>query len=193
MPGTRFGRPPARDAVRALGPQLTGVHCRVLPASRSPGRAGAGRQRIRWRIRLSRSRHASGCDGMRQGGGDCPRQGVRTAGAGNRLADAASGARGIPARNYESGEGGIRTLGRVAPTPVFETGPIGRSGTSPKYCYIKTYGVSSTSLSFRFTTPYTTDRESCPRRVMTAEGDATCSRTMEVAPCLPILLENPAL
>src|SRR5438552_18295123 len=30
-----------------------------------------------------------------------------------------------------SGEGGIRTLGRIAPTPVFETGPIGRSGTSP--------------------------------------------------------------
>ena len=29
------------------------------------------------------------------------------------------------------GEGGIRTLGRLAPTPVFETGPIGRSGTSP--------------------------------------------------------------
>ncbi len=32
----------------------------------------------------------------------------------------------------EGGEGGIRTLGRLAPTPVFETGPIGRSGTSPK-------------------------------------------------------------
>ena len=30
-----------------------------------------------------------------------------------------------------SGEGGIRTLGRVNPTPVFETGPFGRSGTSP--------------------------------------------------------------
>src|SRR5436305_5062990 len=30
-----------------------------------------------------------------------------------------------------SGEGGIRTLGGVAATPVFETGPIGRSGTSP--------------------------------------------------------------
>jgi hypothetical protein len=30
-----------------------------------------------------------------------------------------------------SGEGGIRTLGRLASTPVFETGPIGRSGTSP--------------------------------------------------------------
>jgi hypothetical protein len=32
----------------------------------------------------------------------------------------------------KSGEGGIRTLGRISPTPVFETGPIGRSGTSPK-------------------------------------------------------------
>src|SRR4051794_17464980 len=30
-----------------------------------------------------------------------------------------------------SGEGGIRTLGTVSCTPVFETGPIGRSGTSP--------------------------------------------------------------
>ena len=30
-----------------------------------------------------------------------------------------------------NGEGGIRTLGGVAATPVFETGPIGRSGTSP--------------------------------------------------------------
>ena len=30
-----------------------------------------------------------------------------------------------------SGEGGIRTLGRLAPTPVFETGTIGRSVTSP--------------------------------------------------------------
>jgi hypothetical protein len=32
---------------------------------------------------------------------------------------------------HESGEGGIRTLGTLACTPVFETGPIGRSGTSP--------------------------------------------------------------
>src|SRR5262245_12427030 len=31
----------------------------------------------------------------------------------------------------ESGEGGIRTLGSIAATPVFETGPIGHSGTSP--------------------------------------------------------------
>src|SRR5512135_3871369 len=37
------------------------------------------------------------------------------------------------------GEGGIRTHGRVAPTPVFETGPFDRSGTSPRgaNCIIK--------------------------------------------------------
>jgi hypothetical protein len=35
------------------------------------------------------------------------------------------------ARAFSSGEGGIRTLGALACTPVFETGPIGRSGTSP--------------------------------------------------------------
>ena len=31
----------------------------------------------------------------------------------------------------KSGEGGIRTLGSISATPVFETGPIGHSGTSP--------------------------------------------------------------
>jgi hypothetical protein len=31
-----------------------------------------------------------------------------------------------------NGEGGIRTLGRLASTSVFETDPIGRSGTSPQ-------------------------------------------------------------
>ena len=31
-----------------------------------------------------------------------------------------------------NGEGGIRTLGMVAHTPVFETGPIDHSGTSPE-------------------------------------------------------------
>ena len=30
-----------------------------------------------------------------------------------------------------NGEGGIRTLGILADTPVFETGPINHSGTSP--------------------------------------------------------------
>jgi hypothetical protein len=34
-------------------------------------------------------------------------------------------------RIEKSGEGGIRTLGRLSPSPVFETGPIGHSGTSP--------------------------------------------------------------
>jgi hypothetical protein len=29
------------------------------------------------------------------------------------------------------GEGGIRTHERLAPLPVFETGPFNRSGTSP--------------------------------------------------------------
>jgi hypothetical protein len=35
----------------------------------------------------------------------------------------------------ENGEGGIRTLGRLASTPVFETGPIGHSGTSPGFIF----------------------------------------------------------
>src|SRR6516165_9565389 len=34
-------------------------------------------------------------------------------------------------KTLSNGEGGIRTLGTLACTPVFETGPIGRSGTSP--------------------------------------------------------------
>lgn len=34
---------------------------------------------------------------------------------------------------FRSGEGGIRTPERLASLPVFETGPIGRSGTSPNY------------------------------------------------------------
>ena len=32
---------------------------------------------------------------------------------------------------FNGGEAGIRTLGGVAPTTVFETAPFGRSGTSP--------------------------------------------------------------
>ncbi len=32
---------------------------------------------------------------------------------------------------WESGGGGIRTHGRLAPTPVFETGPFNHSGTPP--------------------------------------------------------------
>lgn len=33
--------------------------------------------------------------------------------------------------DYNGGEGGIRTLGEIAPTTVFETVPFGHSGTSP--------------------------------------------------------------
>lgn len=45
---------------------------------------------------------------------------------------AKAGNSGICERAWKiRGEGGIRTLGRLASTPVFETGPIGRSGTSP--------------------------------------------------------------
>jgi hypothetical protein len=32
---------------------------------------------------------------------------------------------------FNGGEAGIRTLGGVAPTTVFETAPFDRSGTSP--------------------------------------------------------------
>ena len=38
----------------------------------------------------------------------------------------------IEASASEGGEGGIRTLGTVACTTVFETVPIDHSGTSPK-------------------------------------------------------------
>lgn len=33
------------------------------------------------------------------------------------------------------GEGGIRTLGDLAATTVFETAPIDHSGTSPIFCF----------------------------------------------------------
>ncbi len=36
------------------------------------------------------------------------------------------------ARRKRGGEGGIRTHGTIAGTPVFETGPIDHSGTSPQ-------------------------------------------------------------
>src|SRR5260370_39179844 len=42
-----------------------------------------------------------------------------------------AGPTGRTADRSKSGEGGIRTLGGVAATSVFETDPIGRSGTSP--------------------------------------------------------------
>ncbi len=35
-----------------------------------------------------------------------------------------------------NGEGGIRTRGEASPTPVFETGPFGRSGTSPTLIFL---------------------------------------------------------
>jgi hypothetical protein len=44
----------------------------------------------------------------------------------------------------QNGEGGIRTLGEVAPTPVFETGTFGHSVTSPgffKPWHNKSYGT----------------------------------------------------
>ena len=41
--------------------------------------------------------------------------------------------RPLPLAREGNGEGGIRTLGTVAGTPVFETGTFGRSVTSP-YC-----------------------------------------------------------
>lgn len=37
---------------------------------------------------------------------------------------------------YESGEAGIRTLGRREPTPVFKTGAIDRSATSPGWVLV---------------------------------------------------------
>src|SRR5947208_12702029 len=50
------------------------------------------------------------------------------------MAQKGKGPHGIGLRHagrQVSGEGGIRTLGTVARTPVFETGPFDRSGTSP--------------------------------------------------------------
>jgi hypothetical protein len=38
----------------------------------------------------------------------------------------------------DGGEAGIRTLGEVAPTTIFETVPFNRSGTSPRALYYKT-------------------------------------------------------
>src|SRR6202035_3771788 len=52
----------------------------------------------------------------------------------------------------ESGEVGIRTLGRLASTPVFQTGPIGRSGTSPhaRHYYRSCRPLQEDSLSEEF-------------------------------------------
>ncbi len=47
------------------------------------------------------------------------------------------------AGGVEGGEAGIRTLGRVTPSPVFKTGAIGRSATSPaRDCYCALYGLA---------------------------------------------------
>ena len=58
----------------------------------------------------------------------------------------------------QSGEGGIRTLGRLSSSPVFETGPIGRSGTSPiKPISVYSQEVTSipeTGVYLAFLSPY---------------------------------------
>ena len=68
---------------------------------------------------------------MRRAEEDSPAKVLRTSRVGRPVQNTASDAGGVPGRKLWSGEGGIRTLGDVAATPVFETGPIGHSGTSP--------------------------------------------------------------
>ena len=138
---SRHPAEPARQARRVsfrLCIRLRPTPCLHTQTTGSLPPPAMGAQRIRLRIRLSGRLHATTCNSMRQGGEDFPRQGARTAGAGSPIGNAASGASGVPARNKEYGEGGIRTLGPVARTPVFETGPIGRSGTSPKLYILNT-------------------------------------------------------
>ena len=61
---------------------------------------------------------------------DCVgREGQETAGEKNAANPREN--RDLPGKN--SGEGGIRTREGASPLPVFETGPFGRSGTSPYY------------------------------------------------------------
>ncbi len=52
-------------------------------------------------------------------------------------------------RRGNGGEAGIRTLGRFAPSPVFETGPFDRSGTSPVFLLLVLYwsALASSSLT----------------------------------------------
>ena len=61
------------------------------------------------------------------------------------------------------GEGGIRTLGRLASTPVFETGPFGRSGTSPARPHLLELPVfsrvSSLSVLSRFNPSKSTEAD----------------------------------
>jgi hypothetical protein len=52
-----------------------------------------------------------------------------------------------------SGEGGIRTLGTVARTTVFETVPFDRSGTSPKTFYRNSESISPAQTPCREQAP----------------------------------------
>jgi hypothetical protein len=66
----------------------------------APGIRLHGLRRIRLRIRLSRSLHATGCDCMRQAEGDCQRQGMRSRRARSRVGSGACGVGRIPPRSY---------------------------------------------------------------------------------------------
>jgi hypothetical protein len=52
-----------------------------------------------------------------------------------------------------SGEGGIRTLGGLSPTPVFETGTIGHSVTSPADGYYRGLPILEKATRTRFSLP----------------------------------------
>jgi hypothetical protein len=67
----------------------------------------------------------------------CPENGAES-----RLsALAANHVNGRRGRGFPGGEGGIRTHGRIAPTPVFKTGAFNRSATSPSgYCALAVAG-----------------------------------------------------
>lgn len=58
---------------------------------------------------------------------------VRNAGTGGRLFGSRVQVSGGARRPGWNGEGGIRTRGRVTPTPVFETGSFNHSDTSPRW------------------------------------------------------------
>ncbi len=61
------------------------------------------------------------------------------------------------AGSQRSGEGGIRTLGELAPTPVFETGTIGHSVTSPDW-----FSRAVLLLSLRLSWLLTPACDTCP-------------------------------
>ena len=65
------------------------------------------------------------------------------------------------------GEGGIRTHGTIAGTPVFETGPIDHSGTSPQ-------GVAFDSRA-RNVTDARRNRNACGQTAARCQG-STCAR-----------------